>query len=136
MYLSKTNSSVMPGRGLINPAFVIKIVSATDELQQKNSSGRDNPNDDFLSSLKTGTDIEAKVDDKKITGTVSTVIKNAEGDVILVKMIDTNGKTHKIEATSIVKRKKFGDDNRDKLTSSPAIFAESKFLCYSEFNSI
>lgn len=133
-YLGKTMGANLPGRGLINPAFVIKIVAATDNLQQQPSSGRDNPNDDYLDNLKAGSTVKAKVDGKLITGAVQRIIKNELGDCTYVIVMDKRGKVHKIESTLINKiRKPSLDDDRAKMTSSPAIFNENKFFTFNEF---
>jgi hypothetical protein len=137
MYLSKTIGSLLPGRGLINPAFVIKIVPATDDLQQRPSIGRDNPVDDYLDNLKVGALVSAKVKGKKITGKVQRVLKNELGDGVYVMVADDKGKVHRIEGSRIVRtRGNFIDDDRSKLASSPALFGESKILSFQDFLSI
>jgi hypothetical protein len=134
-YLANTTGSNMPGRGLINPAFIIKIVPATDDLQQKPSAGRDNPNNDYLDNLKVGAEVSAKVDGEKITGRVDRIIKNQSGEGIYVIIIDDSGKKHKIEGSRIIRLGNPNvDDEKVRLTSSPAIFNESKkFLTYEDF---
>jgi hypothetical protein len=135
MYLANTSSgSILPGRGLINPAFVIKIVPATDALQQPATPGRDNPSEDFLDNLKVGNEVKAKVGKKTVIGKVERIIKNSIGDGIYVVISDSKGKTHKIEGTRIegVKSGIVGSD-KERLISSPALFSESKFLTFGSF---
>lgn len=128
------NTNILPGRGLINPAFVIKIVPATDELQQPKNSSRKNPNDDFLSNLVAGDEVDFKQNGKDMSGAVHRITKNALGDVVFVIVIDNNGHTHKVNATAVHSRKKYSDDSsNDDLVSSPAIFNESKWLSFSEY---
>ena len=132
--LSKSNGSMMPGRGLINPAFVIKIVPATDDMQQQRAQGRDNPNTDYLDNLKVGASVSAKKGKRNIEGTVERVIKNGEGDVIYVVILDTDGKTRKLNASSIrISGKPNVEDDRGELVSSPGIFTESRILTFEEF---
>jgi hypothetical protein len=135
MYLAKTSGSLLPGRGLINPAFVIKIVPATDDLQQNASTGRDNPTDDYLDNIKVGNEVQAKVGKKTIIGRVQRIIKNELGDGVYAIVADSKGKTHKIEGSRIsVVKGGIADDNREKLVSSPATFNESKFMDYNQFS--
>ena len=131
----RTSTNILPGRGLINPAFVIKIVSANDDMQQPRGDNRNNPSDDFLSNLSVGDDVDGKSDDGKIiSGSIQEIIKNLLGDVTYVIVTDSKGKTHRLPSTTLQIRKKFRNDTDDdeELTSSPAIFAES-VLCFSEF---
>ena len=133
-YLGKTSGSNMPGRGLINPAFVIKIVPATDNLQQKPSSGRDNPNNDYLDNLKVGAEVSATIAGVKISGRVDRIIKNQLGDGVYAIVIDEKGKEHKIEGSRINRvGKPDNDDSKARLSSSPGLFNESKFLTYKDF---
>jgi hypothetical protein len=136
MYLSKTIGSLLPGRGLINPAFVIKIVPATDDMQQRASSGRDNPNDDYLDNLKVGTEVTSISKGKKISGKVQRIIKNELGDGVYVVIADSRGKLHKVEGSRISKTKSNNFDDRSKLASSPALFGESKILSFRDFTNI
>lgn len=135
MYLAKSSGALLPGRGLINPAFVIKIVPATDDLQQPTSSGRENPTDDYLDNVKVGNEVKAKVGKKTIIGKVQRIIKNELGDGIYAIVSDSRGKTHKIEGSmiSVIKGGK-PDDDREKLVSSPALFNESRFMNYTEYS--
>ncbi len=125
-------TSVMPGRGLVNPAFSIKIVAADDNLQQPESQGRPNPNDDFLNNLAIG-DV-CGVENDKLEGRIISIKKNSKDDVIYVKLLDKLGKIHKIEATRIRQENvpDFIDDNRS--FSSPGIFNESRLLNFKEFS--
>ena len=134
MYLSKTIGSLLPGRGLMNPAFVIKIVPATDDLQQKPESGRDNPTDDYLDNLKVGASVQALHKGKKIVGKVQRIIKNELGDGVYVMISNSKGKVFKVEGSKITRVQSSSlDDDRAKLASSPATFAESKILSYQDF---
>lgn len=129
-----SNMNILPGRGLVNPAFTIKMVAATDSIQQPAGGGRNNPNDDYLSNLSTNDSVFAKVDGKEISGNISRIIKNSEGDVIYVVIIDNKGDQYKVEATAIKKRKNFRrSDNDDSLVSSPASFNES-VLSFQEYH--
>ena len=136
-YLGKTTSANLPGRGLINPAFIIKIVAATDIMQQQPSSGRDNPNNDYLDNLKVGSTIKAKIKGRTIIGSVQRTIKNEIGDVTYVIVADKKGKVHKIGSTLVnnVGNPTLADD-RSKITSSPAIFNENKFFSYQQFKTM
>lgn len=136
MYLAKSSGSLLPGRGLINPAFVIKIVPATDNLQQQPSTGRENPDNDYLDNLKVGTEVKAEVGKKTVVGRVERIIKNEMGDGIYAVIADSRGKKHKVEGTRI-KAVSSNDltDDRERLVSSPGLFNESKFLSFSEFSS-
>lgn len=129
----KVSSNILPGRGLINPAFVIKIVPATDDLQQDRVCGRPNPSDDFLSNIATGDNVSFRKDKDVISGKINRIVKNSIGDVSYVIIIDETGETHKVEASRITARKNFKDDsNDDKMLSSPAVFNES-ILSFSSF---
>ena len=132
--LGKTTGANLPGRGLINPAFVIKIVPATDILQQQPSTGRDNPKDDYLDNLDIGSEVVAKIGKEEISGTVQRIVKNELGDGIFAIIIDSNGKVHKIEGSRI-KKVSASSSNNDKarLVSSPAIFNETRFLSFDGF---
>lgn len=133
MNLGKSAGSILPGRGLINPAFVIKIVPMTDDMQGHNNDGRPNQENDYLDGLRIGDEIEAEIDDKTVIGKIQQFIKNSEGDNIYAKIIDSRGKTHKIEGSQI-KRSNYRDaSDNDRLVSSPAKFNESKFSSYKEF---
>jgi len=131
--LGGANSGMMPGRGLVNPSFIIKIVPANDDMEQERSTGRNNPNNDVLSNIKVGNKVSTTIKGKDITGTIERIIKNGEGDVIKIVMIDKDGELHNVGVTDI----KIGDiiapNDADVATSSPAMFAESKFLSFSEF---
>lgn len=135
MYLGGLNSTnILPGRGLINPAFVIKIVAATDDMQQQKFSGRRNPNDNFMSNISVGDSIDAKKNGEQISGIVKRVIKNSLGDVVYVIVLDNNGKSHKVEVTNLSIRKKFPkNSDTDRLISSPALFNESIIVSFNEF---
>lgn len=130
----RSTGTNLPGRGLINPAFVIKIVPATDNMQQTNSQGRDNPENDYLDNLDVGTEVEASVKGVKITGRVLQIIKNEKGDGVYAIVKTSNGKEIKIEGSRIkhVTSSSF-DDSKVKLQSSPTVFNESKFLSFNDF---
>jgi hypothetical protein len=134
-FLAKSTGALLPGRGLINPAFVIKIVPATDDLQQQPSTGRDNPSNDYLDNLKVGTEVMATIGKKKIVGKIQRIIKNELGDGIFAIIADSTGKTHKIEGSRL-QLTKSGPNDSDYLrsTSSPALLAE-KFLSFQSFHS-
>jgi hypothetical protein len=136
MYLSKASNSWLPGRGLINPAFVIKIVPATDDLQQKPQNGRPNPNDNFLDNLQIGDSVEADLGKTRLRGRVSRIVKNSNGDAVYVVVKDRKGKKHKVDSSRIKLSGSTdpGDENQERLVSSPAVFAESKFLSFKEFS--
>lgn len=133
--LSKSMIGQMPGRGLINPAFVIKIVPATDDMQQASSAGRENPNNDYLDNIEAGNTASAKVDGKTIIGTVKRIIKNELGDATYVVIMDKSGREHKVAATLIsIERSPSMDLERARqLTSSPAMFTEQRFSTYDQF---
>jgi hypothetical protein len=133
-YLAKTTGANLPGRGLINPAFIIKIVPATDNLQQQPSTGRDNPKDDYLDNLAVGSEVQARIGKRKVMGTVQRILKNELGDGVFVIIADDRGKTHKVEGSRISKVSMPNvDDDKARLTSSPALFNESKFMSYDDF---
>ncbi len=133
-FLAKSTGALLPGRGLINPAFVIKIVPATDDLQQQPSTGRDNPSNDYLDNLKVGTEVMATIGKKKIVGKIQRIIKNELGDGIFAIIADSTGKTHKVEGSRL-QLTKSGPNDSDYLrsTSSPALLAE-KFLSFQSFH--
>lgn len=132
--LAKGTSGNLPGRGLINPAFVIKIVPATDDMQQNASTGRNNPTNDYLDNLKVGTDVIADLGKRKIRGTVQRIEKNELGDGVFVLIQDENGKTHKVEGSRISKvSKPNSDDDKARQVSTPALFNESRFKSYNDF---
>jgi hypothetical protein len=132
--LSRGTSGNLPGRGLINPAFVIKIVPATDDMQQNASTGRDNPNNDYLDNLKVGAEVIADLGKRKIQGSVQRIEKNELGDGVFVIITDEQGETHKVEGSRI-SRVSSPDIATDKVraSSSPAVFNESKFKSYNDF---
>lgn len=133
--LGGLGGSVTPGRGLINPAFVIKIVPATDDMEQRPSAGRNNPNTDVGSNLKAGATVSTKINDKPVTGTIERIIKNQGGDVIKLIIIDDTGKKHESGVTDLDIGTVKSSDDKEALVSSPAMFAESKFLSYKDFKS-
>jgi hypothetical protein len=133
--IAKSTGALLPGRGLINPAFVIKIVPATDDLQQQPSVGRDNPNNDYLDNLKLGTEVEATVGDKKISGKVQRIIKNELGDGVYAIVVDSSGKTHKVEGSRIsITRGNYLDNDAARAASSPGILAERRVLSFGDFS--
>jgi len=132
--IAKSTGSNLPGRGLINPAFIIKIVPATDDMQQSPSSGRDNPNNDYLDNLKVGTEVIADLGKRKIKGSVQRIEKNELGDGVYALIQDDRGKTHKVEGSRISKiSKPSADDDKARRTSTPALFNESRFKSYNDF---
>jgi hypothetical protein len=132
--LAKSTGALLPGRGLINPAFVIKIVPATDDLQQQPSTGRDNPNNDYLDNLKVGTEVLATIGKRKVVGKIQRIIKNELGDGIYAIITDSTGKTHKVEGSRL-QLTKSGPNDSDyvRATSSPALLAE-KFMSFTSFH--
>jgi len=134
--LAKSAGSIMPGRGLINPAFVIKIVPATDDMQQPKSTGRPNPSNDYLDKCEIGDEIRAKVDDEIVSGKVTRVIKNGEGDGVYVMITSPDGKSHKVEGSQIMDTGEPASTDDDYLRSSPGIFNETKFMTFGEFTSL
>jgi len=133
--LGKTTGNNLPGRGLINPAFVIKIVPATDNLQQQPTKGRDNQKDDYLDNLNVGSTVSTEIDGETVTGTVVRIEKNDLGDGVYVIMKDHTGKEHKIEGSRTKKvASPSGDDSTARLQSSPATFNESKILSFKQFS--
>jgi len=136
LYLSKSSGSLLPGRGLINPAFVIKIVPATDELQQKQTYSRENPTNDYLDNLKVGQRVEATKGKEKVVGKVERIIKNSQGDGIYVIIRDSSGKEHKIEGSNITALSSTDPGyDRERNVSSPGLFNETKFLSFNDFTS-
>jgi hypothetical protein len=132
--IAKSTGRNLPGRGLINPAFVIKIVPATDDMQQKPSTGRDNPNNDYLDNLKVGAEVIADLGKRKIKGSVQRIEKNELGDGVYALIQDDRGKTHKVEGSRISKISKPGaDDDKARKTSTPTLFNESRFKSYNDF---
>lgn len=132
-----SSGSIMPGKGLVNPAFKIKLVAATDKLQQPESPGRPAPADDYLDNLKVGDKVSFSTKEGKIEGRVERIIKNGEGDGVFVEVIDIDGKTHKVEGSRILAAVGDLDSDEEVATSSPAIFAENqKFLSYDQFNEL
>jgi hypothetical protein len=135
--LAKSTGRNLPGRGLINPAFVIKIVPATDDLQQQPSAGRDNPNNDYLDNLKIGAEVIADLGKRKVKGSVQRIEKNELGDGVFVIIKEPRGKEHKVEGSRISRvGKPNADDDKARLSSSPALFNESKFLSFKDFSSL
>jgi hypothetical protein len=135
--LAKSAGSIMPGRGLINPAFVIKIVPATDDMQQPKSAGRPNPSNDYLDKYEIGDEIRAKVDDEVVSGKLNRIIKNEEGDGVYALIISQDGKTHKIEGSQIMDAgEPTSSSSDDYLRSSPGVFNETKFMSFGEFTSL
>jgi hypothetical protein len=133
--LAKSTGRNLPGRGLINPAFTIKIVPATDDMQQNPSTGRDNQVNDYLDNLKVGTDVIADMKHGEIMGTVQRIEKNELGDGVFVIIKDKKGKDYKVEGSRIKRVSKPSvDDDKARVVSSPALFAESKFLSYESFS--
>jgi hypothetical protein len=132
--LAKSTGSLLPGRGLINPAFVIKIVPATDDLQQQPSTGRDNPNNDYLDNLKVGTEVAATIGKRKVVGKIQRIIKNELGDGIFAIIADSTGKTYKVEGSRL-ELTKSGPNDSDYIrsTSSPALLAENRLMSFKDF---
>lgn len=133
--LAKSAGSIMPGRGLLNPAFVIKIVPATDDMQQPKSAGRKNPVNDFLDNYSVGDKVSAKIEGEIIRGKIERIIKNGEGDGIYAVIMSSDGKTHKVEGSQIIDSGEPGNHQDDYLVSTPGIFNE-KFMSFGEFISL
>ena len=131
---SGSSSNLMPGRGLLNPAFVIKIVPATDDMQQRASSGRNNQADDYLANYKIGDEVSVKLSKKTINCRIERIIKNSEGDGIYAIVKDSTGKKHKVESSRIIPRINNNPNTKSDLESTPAMFAESKFLSFKDFS--
>lgn len=131
----RSSGTNLPGRGLINPAFIIKIVPATDALQQTNTSGRENPVNDYLDNLSIGDEVVADMGKRKIEGNILRIEKNEKGDGVFVIIKDKRGKQLKVEG-SRVKSVFFpgSDDSKTRLQSSPVMFNESKFLSFKDFS--
>lgn len=122
--------------GYENPAFKIKIVPPNDNLQQKRGHPRPNPSDDAGDNIKEGDPITAKVGERRVTGTVYSVEKNDQGDVIFIEIRDLDGNLHKVDISRIRAAGVTSDDNPNSVqqgASSPGIFAESKFSDYETF---
>jgi len=133
-YLSKSTASNLPGRGLINPAFVIRIVPATDAMQQPQSQGRDNPTNDYLDNVTVGTQVKTKTTNGVITGKIERIIKNELGDGVYAIVRDAKGKSYKVEGSRLeILGSPSQDDFIARNTSSPAMFAESKILSFNKF---
>ena len=132
--LAKSTGRNLPGRGLINPAFVIKMVAATDDMQQNASTGRNNPTNDYLDNLNVGADVIGDLGKQKVRGSVQRIEKNELGDGVYVIIKTKSGKEFKIEGSRISRvSKPSTDDDTARLSSSPALFNESRFKTYNDF---
>jgi hypothetical protein len=132
--LAKSTGRNLPGRGLINPAFVIKMVAATDDMQQNASTGRNNPTNDYLDNLNVGADVIGDLGKQKVRGSVQRIEKNELGDGVYVIIKTKSGKEFKIEGSRISRvSKPSTDDDTARLSSSPALFNESHFKTYNDF---
>jgi len=132
--LTKSTGNGLPGRGLINPAFVIKIVAATDDMQQDPSAGRNNPSNDYLDNLNVGADVIGDLGKHKVRGTVQRIEKNELGDGVYVIIKTKSGKQIKVEGSRISRVSgPSADDDNARLSSSPAVFNESRFKTYNDF---
>jgi hypothetical protein len=125
--------------GYENPAFKIQIVNPNDDLQQSESPGRKNPNDDLLDNLVVGQRIVARIGKRKIIGKVTRVYRNAENDGIYVSLTTKDGKTYKVDGSRISTTAAGDSDDQvmkmdmEKPVSSPGLFAESKLLSFEQF---
>ena len=125
--------------GYYNPAFKIKIVNPSDTMQQPESSHRENPADDFLDNLVIGQKIVAIVGKRKDKGKIARIFKNTENEGVYVQLVTADGKKYKVDGSriSLNPRGDTGDDQSredlEKVTSSPAFFAESRILSFDEF---
>ena len=118
--------------GYYNPAFKIKIVAATDDMQQQASGGRNNQSDDFLDNLALGTHVTANIGKKKIAGTVTKIFRNTENESIFAQIITKDGKTYKVDGSRIEIGNNSQSPHDDSATSTPG-FRESKTLSFSQF---
>lgn len=127
------NGGFSPGRGLINPAFRITLVSPNDDMQQKRAGGRPNPNADVLDNLAISTTINWKHKGKTIQGKVQRLIKNEEGDVSYVIAKSEDGRSHKIEASRVqMAETNSTPESEYEPTSTHAYFNES-ILTFEQF---
>lgn len=131
-------AGIMPGKGLVNPIFQIKITTPNDKLQQPKTANTLVQVDDYLDKIKAGDRIKFKDNDGTISGRVESIEKNPEGDGLFVHVIDDNGEKHKVEGSRVISAEGIIDPlDKANLTSSPAMFAEnSKFLSYDEFHNV
>lgn len=130
-----SGSAVMPGRGFVNAAFSIRIVSPNDDIQEKPQGGRPNPSEDLLDNLEIGTEVSFIRNHKSQHGRVQRIVKNGEGDVTHVMVKVEDGRTHKVEATHlrIEDSPDLEDDREEAKLSAPAVFNENVLLSFSEF---
>lgn len=122
--------------GYYNPAFKLKIVAANNDMQQPQSQPRDNPSDDFLDNLAVGQSVTAKIGNRKVTGKITRIFRNAENEGIFAQIITRDGKSYKVDGSRITLGASDPQDEvsiPDKATSTPGVFAESKLLSFSQF---
>ena len=134
MMNTSSGGMLLPGSGLVNPAFVIQILSANDDLEQPKSKSRGNPDNDFLDNLECGDTVFAKKGKENVEGKIQRIIKNSLGDVTFVIISDKEGRKHRLEATTVKKeRPQEVTHDEEAATSSPAIFNENRFKSFSQF---
>lgn len=125
--------------GYENPAFKLQIVKPNDDLQQPESPGRENPNDDLLDNLVVGQRIVARIGKRKIIGKVTRVFRNAENDGIYVSLVTKDGKSYKVDGSRISTTAPGDSDDQvmkmdmEAPVSSPGLFAESKIMSFQQF---
>lgn len=125
--------------GYENPAFKIKIVAPNDALQQRQGRPRPNPANSIGDNLREGQPVTARIAGEEIAGIISAIHKNGENDVTFVEIKDNKGNVHKVDISRLGSADKYDEDIPDNLsaaTSSPAVFAESRFLSFPEFSNL
>ena len=73
MMNTSSGGMLLPGSGLVNPAFVIQILSANDDLEQPKSKSRGNPDNDFLDNLECGDTVFAKKGKENVEGKIQRI---------------------------------------------------------------
>jgi hypothetical protein len=84
--------------------------------------------------------VTAHIGEEDIVGTIYSLKRNGEGDVIYVEVKDREGSIHKVDVSHVNQVNAFDDDvpsNMAGAVSSPGVFAESsRFKSFSEFSKI
>ena len=81
-----------------------------------------------------GADVIGDLGKQKVRGSVQRIEKNELGDGVYVIIKTKSGKEFKIEGSRISRvSKPSTDDDTARLSSSPALFNESRFKTYNDF---
>jgi hypothetical protein len=132
-YIHFNGTPVTKGsRGLLRKqGFLIKLVSPSDTLQQKNAwtpSHYENFEEITINSIVT-----ARIRKRTIVGRVMRILRNELGDNVFAEILGNDGKTYKVDYTR-VKPGNFSMSPHDmQRTSANTAIVESRVVSFVDF---